>query len=95
AVDDFSKVIEIDDNFIEAYYQRGKAQQQLMAYEEAIKDCTKVLQLHPKNADAYHLRGLLLLEFGRIDEACKDLSKAGELGDVTVYEVIRERCNKN
>ena len=84
----------INENNIEAYFNRGKAKQFLQAYEDAINDCTKIIQINPKNMDAYFMRGVLRIEFGDTKNGCLDLSKAGELGDLKAYEMIKEKCNQ-
>ena len=90
---DYTSAIAINENHIEAYFNRGKAKQFLQAYEDAINDCSKIIQLHPKNVDAYHMRGILRIDFGDLKNGCLDLSKAGELGDLKAYETIKEKCN--
>lgn len=94
AIADFTAAISLNENYVEAYFNRGRAKQFLQAYEDAINDCTKIIQINPKNMDAYHMRGLLRINFGNTREGCLDLSKAGELGDLTVYEDIKEKCNQ-
>jgi tetratricopeptide (TPR) repeat protein len=94
AIDDFTEAIELNENFVEAYFNRGKAKQYLQAYQDAISDCSKIIEINSKSVDAYHMRGLLRIEFGDIKNGCLDLSKAGELGDLTVYDIIKEKCNQ-
>ncbi|HYG02625.1 MAG TPA: tetratricopeptide repeat protein, partial [Chryseosolibacter sp.] len=93
-IDDFSSAITINENYIEAYFNRGKAKQFLEAYEDAINDCSKIIEINPKNVDAYYLRGVLRINFGDTKNGCLDLSKAGELGDLKAYETIKEKCNQ-
>ena len=94
AIDDFSAAVAINENYIDAYLNRGKAKQFLQAYEDAINDCTKILQINPKNIDAYYMRGVLRIDFGDLKNGCLDLSKAGEMGDTKAYQAIKERCNQ-
>lgn len=94
AIADYTKTISLNENHIEAYYMRGQAKHQLEAYQDAINDCTKILEINNKNVDAYFLRGILRIEHGQVEKGCLDLSKAGELGDISAYEVIREKCNQ-
>jgi tetratricopeptide (TPR) repeat protein len=92
AVDDYTAAIAINENYVEAYFNRGKAKQYLQAYQDAINDCSKIIQINPKNASAYSMRGILRIEFGDLKNGCLDLSKAGELGDLNAYELIKEKC---
>jgi tetratricopeptide (TPR) repeat protein len=94
AIADFTSAITINENYIEAYFNRGKAKQFLQAYQDAINDCSKIIQINPKSFDAYYMRGILRIDFGDMKNGCLDLSKAGELGDLKAYEVIKERCNQ-
>jgi tetratricopeptide (TPR) repeat protein len=94
AIADYSSAIAINENFIEAYFNRGKASQFLNTYEDAIADCSKIIQINPKNYDAYYMRGILNISYGKTKEGCLDLSKAGELGDLKAYETIRDKCNQ-
>jgi tetratricopeptide (TPR) repeat protein len=94
AIADYSSAIAVNENFIEAYFNRGKARQYLNTYEDAIADCSKIIQINPKNYDAYYMRGILNISYGKMKEGCLDLSKAGELGDLKAYETIKEKCNQ-
>ena len=53
----FSKAIEINSNYEEAYFKRGEVYFRLAEYEKAISDFTKVIELNPNNAEAYFKRG--------------------------------------
>ncbi|MCC5920218.1 MAG: tetratricopeptide repeat protein [Cyclobacteriaceae bacterium] len=94
AISDYNKALELDGSYTDALYKRGMAKQQLEAYSDAINDCTEIIKINPKSVDAYYLRGILRIEHGQLEEGCLDLSKAGELGDISAYDVIREKCNQ-
>jgi len=57
AVVDFSKAIELDITFEDAYLARGHTKCQLGDLNGAISDATQSLELNPANADAYLARG--------------------------------------
>ncbi|NEQ71858.1 MAG: tetratricopeptide repeat protein [Okeania sp. SIO2C9] len=67
AIQYFSRVIEINPNFAEAYYGRGLAKFDLGKNKEAIADYTQALAINPNYIDAYLARGIAKL-------AVKDIS---------------------
>ncbi|NEP82685.1 MAG: tetratricopeptide repeat protein [Okeania sp. SIO3C4] len=67
AIQYFSRVIEINPNFAEAYYGRGLAKFDLGNNKEAIADYTQALTINPNYIDAYLARGIAKL-------AVKDIS---------------------
>ncbi|NEP05163.1 MAG: tetratricopeptide repeat protein [Okeania sp. SIO2G4] len=67
AIQYFSRVIEINPNFAEAYYGRGLAKFDLGNNKEAIADYTQALAINPNYIDAYLARGIAKL-------AVKDIS---------------------
>ncbi|MDY7005242.1 MAG: tetratricopeptide repeat protein [Cyanobacteriota bacterium] len=67
AIQYFSRVIEINPNFAEAYYGRGLANFDLGNNKEAIADYTQALTINPNYIDAYLARGIAKL-------AVKDVS---------------------
>ena len=60
AIDDFSKVIEIDPDDAEAYYNRGLAYAHKGEYDRAIADFNKAIELNPNDVAAYHNRALAI-----------------------------------
>jgi tetratricopeptide (TPR) repeat protein len=92
AIVDFTKAIEIDLKYKEAYYFRGLSKSLLEDYRGAIADYTKAIELDPKYAAAYFSRGLSYLNLEEKNKGCLDLSKAGELGKSEAYEMIKKYC---
>ncbi|HYG80864.1 MAG TPA: tetratricopeptide repeat protein, partial [Pyrinomonadaceae bacterium] len=79
AVGDFSKVIELDPQNADAYYNRGGL---LVAQGEAAKavdDFSKAIDINPQYAEAYADRGLARLSLGQDSEAQKDFDRYLEL----------------
>ncbi|WP_161575412.1 SUMF1/EgtB/PvdO family nonheme iron enzyme [Beggiatoa leptomitoformis] len=64
AVIDFSQVIEINPQFIDAYFQRGLAQHLLGLYPQAVEDFSQVLELDTQSAEAYYQCGRAYDELG-------------------------------
>ena len=75
------------------YFNSGNAKANLKDYRGAILDFNKAIELNPKLASAYLGRGLAKILLGQKDDGCLDLSKAGELGEASAYETIKELCN--
>ena len=76
AILEFTKAIEINPQFINAYLYRGGAKGELNDYRGAIADFTKAIVINPKSDDAYYLRGLAKSKFKHYKEAILDFSKA-------------------
>jgi len=80
AIADYTKAIEINPSYAEAYCLRGAtycvAKSQ---YEQAISDFNKALEINPRYAVAYYLRGLAYAEKGEYDKAISDLTETLEI----------------
>lgn len=55
----YTKAIEINPLFAEAYSERGNAYGNLKQYQEAIADFTKAIEINPKFWEAYYLLGFI------------------------------------
>lgn len=51
AVDDATKAIELKPGYLKAYHRRGKANQALNNYQEAVDDFQFILEEQPDNKD--------------------------------------------
>ena len=76
AIGDYTKALQLDPNFAEAYNMRGFARFQLRDYRNAFADYTKALQLDPKAAEAYYYRGLARFKLASIQGAIEDYTQA-------------------
>ncbi len=88
-VNDLDRVIELDNAFEFAWYNRGIIKAILKDYAAAVKDFSKAIEINPDFAEAYFNRGLTKLYLKHEEEGIKDLSKSGELGMVKAYSVIK------
>ncbi len=79
AVKDYSKAIELNPNFIEAYNNRENAYAHLKLYNEALEDFNKAIELNPNLAEAYSNRGNAYSERENLDKAIKDYKTALKL----------------
>ena len=93
AIADFTKAIEINPDFYQAYYERGNSKQDLEDYYGAIADYTKAIELNPDYANPYYNRGLAKHSLGDINGACSDVRKAINLGRTDSLDFIGKECN--
>ena len=80
AIEDFTKVIELDENNKDAYDGRGRSYICTKSYLKAIEDFTKVIELDENNKDAYENRGIAYLSLEDYTKAIEDFTNAIELG---------------
>ena len=93
AIADYTKAIDLNTDYTEAYYNRGIAKATLGSFEgargdfeaarrhynEAIADYTKVLELEPRDAEAYYVRGVAKIVNRDYEAAIADYTKAIDL----------------
>ncbi len=88
----FSKALEINPRYAEAYnnrgiaYAKGKGQ-----YEKALSDFLKAIEINPVNADIYDNRGITYERLGDKEKACSDWKKACQLGSCKAYEAAKRK----
>ena len=76
----FNKSLEINNNYAEAYYNRGLLYFGRGNFEKSIKDIEKCIQLNPEDAAAFYLCGLARIENGDYYWGRYDINDARELG---------------
>ena len=79
AIADYTRAIQLNPSFAEAYNNRGTVYSQKGDYRHAIVDISKAIELNPNFADAYSNRGLFHSLKGDYVRAIVDLDKAMEL----------------
>ena len=99
AIEEFTKAIEEDPDFLAAYYNRGLANYDLHLYYKAIVDFDMVIMLNPDDKDSYFSRGLSYSKVNKLKLALSDMKKAADLGDGDAKAMIasgeiNERINK-
>ena len=57
AIADYTKAIELNPNYANAYYNRGISKHNLKDYNGAISDYNKAIEIDPNYANAYYNRG--------------------------------------
>ena len=87
AIEAYSKAIELNPNYTDAYVNRGVANDNSGNTQQAIKDYNNAIELNPQDAMTYNARGLVYYNSGNTQQAIKDYNKAIELNpqDATVY----------
>ena len=92
AIIDYTKAIQLNKAFNDAYFNRGVSKMELEDYRGAIADFTKAMELNSENAQYYSKRGSCQLLLNKKEEACLDFSKAGEFGLAEAYDLIKKNC---
>lgn len=75
----FSKAIEADSKYVEAYYNRGVTRFMRQDYDGASSDLNKAIELDPKDPMAYINRGMCYLASMNLMQGMADLNKAVEV----------------
>jgi tetratricopeptide (TPR) repeat protein len=84
AVEDFNTALTLttDSNEVATiYYNRGRANKELKAYDDALADYEQAISLRPEDASIYFSRGLLHHQRKDFDAAIADYSRTIELND--------------
>ncbi|MBE9142642.1 tetratricopeptide repeat-containing S1 family peptidase [Planktothrix mougeotii] len=76
ALDDFTKVINVNSDNANAYIYRGNVRRELKDYQGAISDYDKALKIDPNYAGAYINRGLARSDLKDYQGAISDYDKA-------------------
>ncbi|MFM2155652.1 MAG: hypothetical protein RL516_401 [Bacteroidota bacterium] len=82
---EYTNAIELDSNFIEAIYWRGKANYELKNYNDAIIDYNKACNLNNNYKDAIYDRGCAKFESKDYKGAIEDFSKSISLSSKDTY----------
>lgn len=101
----YDRLIKINPNDPELYFNRGAAKGMLLQNKESIVDYDKAIALKPDYKEAYANRGVakinLLTSSGTISptseqasDGCADLQKAKQLGDNDIDDLIFAYCHK-
>ncbi|GEM_PF-368880 len=72
AIDQFTETIELDQEYIDAYFQRAICYYYLGEYNQAIEDYTKVIENQNNNITTYNNRGVCYFYNNQEQEAIKD-----------------------
>jgi len=76
AIDDFSRAVRLNTNYVGAYYFRGLAYMAKSQYDNSISDFSRALALNTNYADAYYFRGLCYMNEKQYNRSLADLSQS-------------------
>lgn len=87
-----NKSIELDVNYLAAYFYAASFCLQEEKYDLALKYVNVVLRLDPKNSTALFYKGVALVEKQDLEEGCSCLNKAFYLGYDDAGDYLKEYC---
>lgn len=77
AIEDYSRVLAIDEHYVDAYYNRGMIYERNTDYQLAIEDYSRAIKQNPTYlADVYNNRGNTYQEMNFADKAVNDYTMA-------------------
>ena len=79
AISDYTRAIELDARFAEAYFNRGVSKYELGLYDDTIVDLTKAISLNPEDDNYYGRRSLAYLFNDQPELAAIDQDMCDEL----------------
>ena len=97
AIADYTKAIELDPKYAEAYKSRGFVYTSKGQHDQAIADCSKAIELDPKYVGAYKNRGYAYYSKEKYDKAWEDVHKVQSLGyqvDPGFLKALREASGR-
>ncbi len=90
---DYDKVLQLNSDFVFAYFNRANIRCLQRDFRAAILDYDEAIFREPEFAEAYFNRGLAKLSLGDVSGGIVDLSKSGELGMINAYNIIKRMTN--
>jgi tetratricopeptide (TPR) repeat protein len=87
---DYATVIQLNPDFVYAYFNRGNLYCLQKDYKSAISDYNEAIKQNPEFSEAFYNRGLTQLFLGETQKGIADLSRAGELGMAEAYSIIKK-----
>ncbi len=78
AIENYSKAIELDTTFVEAYVKRCEMRNKLADNRGVLDDCYKILQISPKFSKAYYYQGRSRASLGYVESAIISYTQAIE-----------------
>ena len=96
AIQDLDQAIRLTRGNVPGYIaERAEAFIELKDFYEALDDIDRLIDLDPRNPQGYMFRAVVKVQVGDERGACLDWSKAGELGEISAYDYIRQNCGRN
>ena len=85
AIYDYTRAIQLDQNYAEAYNNRSAAHLMMENYGQAVLDCNRAVELAPDFVAAYVNRGIAHTGLRDYEQALADYNKVIELNPKNVY----------
>ena len=96
AVKDYSKVIELNPEDANAFFNRGSCYAKAENYGNAISDLEKAAQFDPSNGNYHRVLGNTKYQYNQLDgNPCDDWQKAADLGDKKAAFSLKRFCQGN
>ena len=94
AIQAYTKAIELNPKYPEAYFKRAINFGLKHNYELTISDYSKAIELNPNYAKAYYFRGIANYNKAYYDKAQIDIKKAQDLGEQVNPDFIKDLNNQ-
>lgn len=92
ALREYNLSINLNCNYKEVYFFRGRLKAKLLDYKGSIVDFNKSIELKILLPTSYLYRGISKYEILEFSGACSDWRSAVELGDTTAMELALVKC---
>ena len=92
AIKTYDELLEIDEKFVDAYYNRGRLKLAKKDFKGAIKDFESSLEIETINADAYNEIAIAYFKQKKYEEAWNFMQKAAEQSSTN--EIVQENFEK-
>jgi hypothetical protein len=79
AIKDFTKAIDINFRYTEAYYKRTQLYASMSEWDMVVADCNKIIEIDPVHTRAYYMRGVAHIQAKEYEDAITDLNMAIDL----------------
>jgi tetratricopeptide (TPR) repeat protein len=76
AIEDYTRAIALNSNYVDALINRSHAYYQTGNYDRVIEDCNRIIRLEPRNAYIWNRRGSAWYSKADDDKAISDFSEA-------------------
>ena len=91
AIADYSKALELNPEYRDAFNNLGKTFSRLGDYKRAILYYDRAIELNRKDADAYYNRGNAFSRLGNSTYANEDWKVAAKLGNIFAQKSLKEK----
>ena len=89
AIKYFSQAVQVNSNYVGAYYYRGLSYLAITQYDNAIADMSRALALNTNDSDAYYFRGFCYANEEQYARAVADMDSALSIKTNALYLLCR------